>query len=445
MPDFTLKPSFPIASVIEAAQRKAQIEQSSQTAANQQLVQGLGSIGQIGQSLMDQRMKVASALAVKNQFFPGMPDNVAKGVDPDTMLKMAGLTNKNVDMQMLFSLLHPNANGSPPANPATPVSQPAANAAPPSGGAMLTGGLGAPVPMNTPAPIPPGVEPSTATVQPLPAAPAPMPIPAAMPPVRPPVSVNPATAAMAFKMAQANRMEPVVTRTQAEAAGGVKHGTHILPDAKEGSDVSNPKYQDKLEAQYRNVLLKPLSNRSGGLGLEDSKVNQAIHLRTLVNKFYDPKSQTYAIPPSMHAELALGLARLQSPTGQVGIELVKELRQKTLREGLAGALIYLGADPKTVGGTTQDVSKLFIDSIDRQGQVSETNREQYMDYLRGLAPTELDQARKDKLEKGRLNSFTDLHQRSPDQTHQQAQELGTAYEDPEKEKRYQEYKASKGI
>lgn len=63
MPDFTMKPTFPVASVIDAAQRNNQLQLQAQQAGQQSLVQGLKSIGQIGQSLYDQKLKMAQALA----------------------------------------------------------------------------------------------------------------------------------------------------------------------------------------------------------------------------------------------------------------------------------------------------------------------------------------------------------------------------------------------
>lgn len=415
MPDFTLKNNFPMEAVITAAQRKAALEQQARTEGNQQLIQGLQAIGQVGQSLVERRQKIAQALALGKQF--DIPDDVARTMDPSQIVQVATIKKGQIDINMLMNLLHPGFSPNPAATPTSGTATPA----PASNGAMLTGG---------PSPSPQPVQQPSASPTPS------IPVPVPVPPIAPPKMVNPATMNAAIKIA--GQQVPVMTTGEALAKGHVQKGT-VIKDEK--GNFEDPKEQNKLEQQYRNVLLKPLSNRSGGLGLEDAKVNQAIHLRTLVNKFYDPKSGSYSIPPSMHAELALGLARLQSPTGQVGIELVKELRQATAREGLAGALIYLGADPHTVGGTTQSVSRLFIDSIDRQGSVSEANREQYMDYLRSLKPTGLDESRAERLEKGKLNSFGSLLKASPDQLHQESIDLGTVYSDSEKEKRFQAYKA----
>lgn len=64
MPDFRIQPnSFPIASVIDAAQRNNQLQEQARQSGNQALITGLQSIGQIGQSLFDQKVKVAQALA----------------------------------------------------------------------------------------------------------------------------------------------------------------------------------------------------------------------------------------------------------------------------------------------------------------------------------------------------------------------------------------------
>lgn len=182
------------------------------------------------------------------------------------------------------------------------------------------------------------------------------------------------------------------------------------------SDSPNAKQQDALEKQYADRLQKVVSFRSGGLGLQDSKVDQAIDLRTLMNQYYDPKTDTYNVPPAQHSEIALGLARLVSPQGTVPIELEKQIRQSTGREALAQALIYAGADPAQVGGPTQSVVKMFKDSIDRQGNTAERLRDQYINGLKGLKPTSLSQDRVDRLNKAELtSSYSDFLKKSPDQ------------------------------
>lgn len=173
---------------------------------------------------------------------------------------------------------------------------------------------------------------------------------------------------------------------------------------------------DKWEKDYMDHLQKVLSNRSGGLGLQDSKVNQAYDLRTLLNQYYDPKSKTYNVPPAQHSELALGLARLLSPSGTVPIELEKQLRQSTGREALANALIYSGADPKSVGGPTQSVIKMFRDSIDRQGSTAEKLRNKYFSDISGLYKAKVKPDRFKEISSQNIgNSFNEILSKSPDQ------------------------------
>jgi len=171
-------------------------------------------------------------------------------------------------------------------------------------------------------------------------------------------------------------------------------------------DIANPipvkdKSQDVLEQEGRTLLARGLSSRSGGLGLEDAKVQQANHLLSLLEQSYDPKTDTYHIPKVMQSELALGLARLVSPGGQVGLGLKKELDQATAKGDFNAALTYITGTP--FNGTTQAVIQMFKDSIERQGQVALENREGEMRYLRGLMPTGLEDARRKQLESVSLN------------------------------------------
>lgn len=154
--------------------------------------------------------------------------------------------------------------------------------------------------------------------------------------------------------------------------------------------------QSKYENQYRQVLQRTVSSRSGGLGLEDQKVNQALHLISIFDQNRDPKTGEYTIPKVLQMEVAMGLARLISPTGVVGEGTVNAINQRTAKGDLAGLVTYLTGTPVT--GNTQDVFKMFKDSIERQGAVAESNRETYLDALRALAPTDLEEDRKTRME-----------------------------------------------
>jgi hypothetical protein len=165
-------------------------------------------------------------------------------------------------------------------------------------------------------------------------------------------------------------------------------------------DVANPvpvkgKSQDELEQEARGVLQREFSSRSGGLGQEDGKVDQAIHLVALMDQ-YDGKN----MPAQIQAELALGLARLTSPNGQVGVELEKEFHQKTAQEGIAKGIAYLTGDPQLVNATPEKLRDMLRDSITRQGSVAQQNRQTYLDAMLSMLPTTLEKSRRDAIAQG---------------------------------------------
>lgn len=162
-------------------------------------------------------------------------------------------------------------------------------------------------------------------------------------------------------------------------------------------DVGSDKNQAKFEQQYRGVLKSTLSSRSGGLGLEAGKVDQAQHLLALFNDNRDANGNFNLTGP-MQLEAAIGLARLLSPTGVAQEGIINALSQKTAKGDLAGAITYLTGTPQT--GNTQAVLKSLRDSIQRQGEVAVGNRATYLDQIRGMAPTDLSDDRKTKVEAG---------------------------------------------
>jgi len=200
------------------------------------------------------------------------------------------------------------------------------------------------------------------------------------------------------------------------------------------------KQQDRLEQNYRALWTKGLSYKSGGIGVQDNKVNQAIDLRTLIDQTYDPKTGEYNIPSSAYGELALGMARLLSPNGQVGVELAKKLQQGTASEDLGKLLVYAGADPSKVKGPTQGVIKFLRESIDRQGSTAEKLRNKYFDQIKNMAPKGLAQDRKDAIDNENFgNSFNEYLKTAPDKVNNMSQ----GWND-QKEARYQELLKKRG-
>lgn len=159
-------------------------------------------------------------------------------------------------------------------------------------------------------------------------------------------------------------------------------------------DVAHPaavkgKSQDELEQEARGVLRTEFSSRAGGLGIEDQKVNQAIHLRSLLDQ-YEGKN----MPAQIQAELALGLAKLTSPGGTVGVELEKEFNQRTAEGGVSKAIAWLTGDPTLVNATSEKLREMFRDSIQRQGSVAEQNRQTYLNEMIAMLPTQLEPSRR---------------------------------------------------
>lgn len=211
IPDFTFKGgTFPMASVIEASQRKAQMEQQARAQNTQMTLQGIDAIGNLAQTLVNKRKKVAQALVLGKKF--GMTEDESRAIgDPEMILKAQGIDKNMLPLDLIRGYLLRDSQGTPKITGAPPEAKPAATATPasesqpaatPSSGAMLTGGLGAPLPASAPAPLPPGVDTSTAPAT------APTPVPIQAPPSRPPM-VSKAVFDAVFKLYQANRPQSV--------------------------------------------------------------------------------------------------------------------------------------------------------------------------------------------------------------------------------------------
>lgn len=160
--------------------------------------------------------------------------------------------------------------------------------------------------------------------------------------------------------------------------------------------------QQKLEQQYRTVLEKEVSNKTGVIGTQSAKIDQANHLKALVDKYKDANGN-YNIPTSQYSELAIGLATLVSPSNTTSDADRAEIKAKTAAGDIKGAIQYITGTPQN--GNTQDMIKNLVDSIDRQGQVAQQLRDQDVGFLQGLKPTDLDPDRAAALEKNLLPSY----------------------------------------
>jgi hypothetical protein len=138
------------------------------------------------------------------------------------------------------------------------------------------------------------------------------------------------------------------------------------------------KHIDQAEQEYASSI-NAMKGRSGGFGLQDQKVDQAIHLRQMINQSYDPQTGNYNVKAGNYPELVMGLANLMSPTGTADAETRKNLESMTASGKLNQAIQYITGQPQV--GNTQAVIKSLVDSIDRQGQTSQTLRDNYVSQV----------------------------------------------------------------
>lgn len=175
------------------------------------------------------------------------------------------------------------------------------------------------------------------------------------------------------------------------------YATEAAKNTADANNTASDKVQQKLEQQYRTVLTKEFSARTGALGVENGKVNQANHLNALFMQYYDPKTGNYNIPTSQYAELAMGLANMISPTGSSSDADRAEIKAKTAAGDIKGAIQYITGEPQN--GNTQAIIKNLVDSVDRQAETATRNRQAALEDMKSLAPTDLEPSRVDALNK----------------------------------------------
>lgn len=187
------------------------------------------------------------------------------------------------------------------------------------------------------------------------------------------------------------------------------------------TDPGSPAQQDKLFQQGVTDLKSELSNRSGGLGLQDGKVNQAIHLKNLFSQYATTKTvpntgsagqslpgthteTVYNIPPSAYTELAMGVANLVSGSNNVAEGTVNKIQQATAAGNLGQALTFATGTP--FNGSTQAVLQQLKDSVDRQGTTAEGERQTYVnDLIQRLPPGLSDENTQKLIQSSGLNTY----------------------------------------
>lgn len=127
----------------------------------------------------------------------------------------------------------------------------------------------------------------------------------------------------------------------------------------------------KMYNEARKQVIKEMTAANGEVGIQNKKVDQAIHLRQMSNGYKQPDG-TYKMNKAQAEELVLGLSNLLSSGQQATVSAQDALTMKSLQEKIGEAFQYTTGDVKAT--VPSDFIKLYSDMIDRQGEVSEDLR-----------------------------------------------------------------------
>ncbi len=163
-----------------------------------------------------------------------------------------------------------------------------------------------------------------------------------------------------------------------------------------GDAEISPMAKTKLEAMQRWAVEAPdrygkmaeqdlmhvFSMRSGALGVQDAKINQAMHVKQLFDQSYDPKTGVYNLKGPQFAEATQALAVLVSNSNQTSEGQRQEIKQRTLAGDFNGALTYAFGIPKNA--TSQQIADMYIKAVDRQGVTAQYEKEKDISDIKNL-------------------------------------------------------------
>lgn len=151
-------------------------------------------------------------------------------------------------------------------------------------------------------------------------------------------------------------------------------------------DINQPfreeQRQDKNVKTAETYLVNALKQRGGAIGLQNSKVDAAIHARALINQAYDPATGNYNVSQVPYGELSESMGALLSGQSGTSEGRIAALKQRTAQGDVNGAITYLTGKPSNA--TSQDAIKQLVSIIDRQGEVSEELRDKAFEKMKQL-------------------------------------------------------------
>lgn len=368
IPDFSLKQSFPIASVIEAAQRRAQIEQQDREFQGQQLLQGLQAFGGIADSLVKRRQQMAQATKMGTAL--GMTPEETQGMTPEQVIHVGTVKNKSLDLLQLLPFQNKDIVKEPwyqaaiaAHSPATPqqASAPMAPAVPTQMSSVS--------PSLTPAPSVSGAPLTPSTTAPFDVSQSTNTRPADLLQNLFNRPMNPATSAAALKILHDNRQVPVMTPEAGLATGSVPVGTKFEKPSDSQGGKADKEY-DTLENQVINRIVGIRGDKSLARTEEqrDAAIQAYNTIAQIKNEHREPNQLEYYDILGQMWKARTGT----SPTDQS----IRDLDTKTFKGDLGKAYQYFSGTPAP--RTTEGVMEAIQSFADVSGKQADKLHSGYM-------------------------------------------------------------------
>ncbi len=127
---------------------------------------------------------------------------------------------------------------------------------------------------------------------------------------------------------------------------------------------------NKLEQGMIQDLVDNVSDATakGPAAIQANTLNWAIHGRQIASGAYDPASGQYNLKPQQIAEMTMDLNRIMTGSSNVAESARNDIQAATAEGSLAKLAQYAGIND--FNGTTQDLAKMYINMLDRQGSTS---------------------------------------------------------------------------
>ncbi len=127
---------------------------------------------------------------------------------------------------------------------------------------------------------------------------------------------------------------------------------------------------NKMEQEMIQDLTSHISDSmaKGPVATQVNTLNQAVHGRQIVAGAYNPSTQQYDLKPQQLAELTMTMNRILTGSSNTAESAREEISAATAQGKFAKLAQYAGIND--FNGTSQDLAKMYIQMLDRQGTTS---------------------------------------------------------------------------